>query len=189
MLVSSKQISTVAVSLLALGIMALGGCSDDDGDVKGSAGGATRSPTCLAWQDATCDKLADTCGSVSREDCDDLVQSFYCKSDGVMQSCINATNAASCTDDTPPECRGVIDNQPAIAYCYRFVDKVCARYAACDLLTVTQCKDAIGFDCGDAIGVTPNGPTCEADVPTHSCDALAASQLPPACIGVLTMNN
>ncbi len=45
------------------------------------------------------------------------------------------------------------------------------------------------IECPGAIGVTANGPTCEADIPTHSYDALAAGQIPPSCTGVIKVNN
>ena len=167
------------------------GCSPASSDDGESAAGprpanATRSSTCITWQDATCDYLADRCQSVARDYCDGYTHSLYCKSDETMQTCIEALASGTCPD-TPDACQGVSDPAPAKWFCLTFIDTLCERAEACNLESKDQCVQSANasLDCDGAIGVEPTGETCLAQLGSLSCAALDAYQLPAACQGVI----
>ncbi len=130
-----------------------------------------------------CDKIADTCGGMTRGDCDTSFQSLFCKSDAVMQSCMDAMSAAECTDPLPDACNNVANTEPAVRYCYRFIDLYCKRMAACDLTTYAECEGGVGLPCDQAVGVSPSGPACAEALPGLSCGDVEGGNLPSSCIG------
>jgi len=169
----------------------LGACATDDGGDGGSDIGprpdnATRSATCLQWQDAVCDYEADMCQSMTRAECDDVVQSLFCKSNEVMQACITALAAGTCPD-TPDACRGVTDPAPAQWYCDFFADTLCARGETCNLGDKDSClqEAALELDCDSAVGADPQTDTCLADMASWPCESLQGGQLPANCQAVI----
>jgi hypothetical protein len=165
--------------------------SDDDGE--SSAGprpsSATRSSTCLTWQDATCDYLADKCQSVARDYCDDYTQSLFCESDETVQACIDALATGTCPN-TPEACQGVADRAPAKWYCLTFIEALCDRGEACNLESKDQCVESANasLDCDETVGVGPTMETCLSQLGSLSCAALNAYQLPAACQGVFKVD-
>lgn len=146
-----------------------------------------RSPTCLQWQDAMCDYLADRCGQTTRADCDNLLKSMFCKDDATMKACTNAVAAAAC-GPTPEPCKNVADTAPAIAWCKNFVDAYCTRFDECKMGTKDSCLATSGtaIDCSLAVGIGASADTCMATLPSTPCEQM--NQTPAACQGVIKLN-
>jgi hypothetical protein len=171
-------------SSVIVALACFSGCSGSSKSDDGAK--STRSPTCLKWQDAVCDYLADQCHALTRADCDDLYQATYCKDDATMQKCMNAIGTASCPD-TPAECTGVVDTEPAIAWCQDFLDAYCAAAETCKLSSKSECLSASAgkLNCANAVGIGPTADQCMTDLGATPCNQLTA--LPASCKGVIKL--
>ncbi len=168
---------------------ALVACSDSDSGSSGSslAGNTTRSPTCLAFQDAACDWTADKCKTVGRAECDNLLQSLFCKADLVMQACIDGYATAPC-GAPPAACHDVADKAPAQQLCSQFIDQWCSYAERCKADSKAECvaKLAESVKCSTAVGISPSFPQCQADIDALACPAAGATfKLPEPCNGAV----
>lgn len=169
----------------ALLLLALGGIACSSGGSGGGGANGDRTGVCLAWQDAVCDHVADKCGESPRTECDELVQTFFCRSDAVMQACTDALPGATC-GTLPAACDNVADPQPAVDWCVQFVNTVCERAVSCEFATLTECLNTLQptINCSSAIGLGPSADQCNAEIQTASCAQLD-SGLPASCDDVV----
>ncbi|MBX3131305.1 MAG: hypothetical protein KF718_31585 [Polyangiaceae bacterium] len=176
------------VALLSLVLCGMA-CSSGGSGGGGGGGSGARTDVCLAWQDAACDHFADQCATFSRAECDDFFQSLYCKSDSVMQACMDALPGASCTS-LPVACENVADPQPAVNWCTDFIGRYCDRAAACGLASLAECVNAVqsSLNCSLAVGIGPSSGQCHSDLAAASC-AQIESSLPSSCSGVIKLND
>lgn len=165
---------------------AAGACSSGSGDDSGGKPGkyaAKRSATCLAWQDASCDFIADKCSSVTRAECDELYLSLFCESDQSAQACMDALPGATCPT-LPDACVKINDPSPVIEFCGEFIEEACKAVVRCEGGTMEDCRlqaqQSLVSTCSYGVGLDPSADQCLAELPTASCEAL-----PESCKGVI----
>jgi hypothetical protein len=178
---------------LALLAAACGG-DDGGGDDDGSGGGNSSpgvgrgSAACQDWQDAICDFVADECGAVVRDLCDDNYRGVECLSDEQASECANALQQATCTSP-PPSCdlTDVADPAPAVAKCEGILEAICELVMRCgSSQTLEDCIASttamLSFDCATAIAVDLRYESCIEAIQQATCD-----RPPPmgACTGVI----
>ncbi|MCC6646300.1 MAG: hypothetical protein IT374_12100 [Polyangiaceae bacterium] len=175
----------------ALSASLLLACSDSSS--SGSAGPTptTRTPTCLATLDALCDRSADRCHSSARAECDDSAQSLFCRSDAIVQPCLDALPLAGCAD-SPAACLGIADPAPAQALCKQFIDDWCSFGERCNLESKAACvaSASSSLNCANAIGISPSFPECQAEISALACPAAGVKPaLPAKCLGIVKVSS
>ena len=181
----SRRRPTLTVWLASLLVLA-SACASSGDDSPSLKSSKTRSPTCLAWQKATCDFNVDRCGLFERGACDDTFGSLYCRADGVVQPCFDALATAPC-GATPDACYGVADTQPAIEVCRDFEAKYCDRAIQCKVASDPKaCVASVDakLACAGAIGISPSLDDCLAAIPQIECSTFG-SVLPTPCKGLI----
>ena len=165
---------TITSLMLAGFIGACSGKYESSGGGPGEQYASKRSTTCKAWQDATCDFLADKCQAQSRAECDELYQSLFCKDDSTMQACVGKLSQASCPSpiDLPAECKDINDVAPVAAYCKDVADQ-----AACESEVAVE----LAATCASAVGLSATADQCLLQLRTHAC----GGQAPASCKGVI----
>jgi hypothetical protein len=134
-----------------------------------------------------CDYIADRCQQSSRAECDDSVRSLFCKSDDVIQGCLNALQTATCTA-LPAACNNVTNNEPAIALCKQLSDAICTFRDKCGLSpTKNQCLESLAQElpCYTAVGASPSINVCLSELNSMSCPKNGSFTPPDSCKGVL----
>ena len=161
-----------------------GGFNSQDG---GSTNGTSRSSTCIAWQKAECDFIADRCKQMSRADCDDQFSAIFCTSDdGKLSACMQVLPTATC-GTTPMACGGTLDAAPAIAACNAYLERVCAHDVKCMAATKDECLTAAKqqIDCSRAVGAKPALDACFTKLDALACGTTA---LPDECKGAILVS-
>ena len=179
---------TITSLMLAGFIGACSGKYESCGCGPGEQYASKRSTTCKAWQDATCDFLADKCQAQSRAECDELYQSLFCKDDSTMQACVGKLSQASCPSpiDLPAECKDINDVAPVAAYCKDFARGICKWGVRCKAAAdQAACESEVAVElaatCASAVGLSATADQCLLQLRTHAC----GGQAPASCKGVI----
>lgn len=180
-----RRLVALAASALLTTALACGSSSNGgSGTGPGLSGSPQRSSTCLAFQDAECDHIADKCKKLTREACDESFQSLFCKSDSGAQACTDAVRASSCSDDTPEPCRGLADVDAAQNACATLFTSLCAAISKCTGQAQADCQTQVEAQvCAGAVGVLPSAGECAAAADTGCKDGKYAT--PEVCKGIV----
>jgi hypothetical protein len=185
---------SVLIGLAAVGALSAA-CSDGDGGAGAGGPGGIPAPTqkCVEWQNAICAYAADKCAAAPKPDCLDDYTAMRCKSDAVAQTCIDRLATAECSDaPTLVECslQTVVDPQPAIDACNRYVGEACKWLVRCgNSPSQADCEAQVRaeLDCTRAIGVDgARFDRCVADLASHGCET---TSVPESCRGVVKMQS
>ena len=173
----TRRVATLAV----LGMLAIGACSDDDGQSQPPAGRG--SATCHTWQSAYCSFVTKCQGPAAA--CEQA-KAIVCASDAQAQSCASALSSATCTS-APANCdlRDVADPAPAQKSCEDLRLALCQRSEECQPGSRDTCIEQVktAIDCTKVIGIMLAYESCLPEIAKLSCATMAT--LPPVCMGVL----
>ena len=137
-------------------------------------------PACQEWQAAYCEYAYVTCDfglEGTYKGCLEQYSSLVCSSDEVASSCSELFQNASCTE-VPEYCNyyDVLNAEPAIEQCNKYVETVCEMEFRCFEDPVDDCieKFAPKVGCDEVIGtflVYEENMSCEELIP-DKCNSL-----------------